>query len=268
MTDLTTTESVDLASLGRWSRAGLDLPESTTFEQWCAIGEQLRAVEQSVMWWIGDWLRFGERKYGETYAQAIDATGFSQQTLMNAKWVASRYGQTSLRRENLTFGHHAVAAALPTLEREHVLQAAEDNGWSIGQLRSEVQKRREADDVPPPLHAEHPFGYGLRCMSRLVGAVFDMDPETFTGDGKGSPAQVHARQVLFYLLHTEAGFDQTTIAAGLRRNRSTVGHAIANITAMRDESGLDETFTRIGAFYRDLAKARETVPQIVKALAA
>lgn len=26
-------------------------------------------------WWIGDWLAFGERVYGETYSQAVEATG-------------------------------------------------------------------------------------------------------------------------------------------------------------------------------------------------
>jgi hypothetical protein len=43
-------------------------------------------MEKGVKWWLGDWLNFGERKYGETYSQAIDTTGHSYQALANAKW--------------------------------------------------------------------------------------------------------------------------------------------------------------------------------------
>ena len=90
------------------------------------------------MWWVGDWLNYGERRYGEMYAQAVDATGYENKTLRNAKWVASIY-ELSLRRDNLTFGHHSIVAALPVEERTAILAKAEREGWSCAELRQEMR---------------------------------------------------------------------------------------------------------------------------------
>jgi len=51
------------------------------------------------MWWVGDWLNYGEARYGEMYSQAIEITGYASQTLADAKWVASRI-EPSRRHEN------------------------------------------------------------------------------------------------------------------------------------------------------------------------
>ena len=61
------------------------------------------------MWWLGDWLNFGESRYGETYSQALDATGYEYATLRQAKWAASRY-EMSMRIDNLSWTHHVIAA--------------------------------------------------------------------------------------------------------------------------------------------------------------
>ena len=47
------------------SPAGLLLPESLTYDDWRRIGDDLRGIESGVLWWIGDWLRYGERVHGE-----------------------------------------------------------------------------------------------------------------------------------------------------------------------------------------------------------
>jgi hypothetical protein len=97
---------------GRVLSTGLELPENLSFDEWQGLGERLKGVERSLMWWIGDWLRYGERKYGEMYAQAIDATDKSYQTIADAKWVAGQF-EISDRSENLSWTHHRVLAALP-----------------------------------------------------------------------------------------------------------------------------------------------------------
>ena len=48
----------------------------------------------------GDWLNYGERRYGEMYAQAVGDTGYENKTLQNAKYVAGVY-ELSLRSDNL-----------------------------------------------------------------------------------------------------------------------------------------------------------------------
>lgn len=53
-----------------YGERGLDLPPNLSFEDWQAVGRALRHMEANVSWWLGDWWRFGERKYGEAASQA------------------------------------------------------------------------------------------------------------------------------------------------------------------------------------------------------
>jgi hypothetical protein len=61
----------------RLTQTGLLLPANLPFERWQSVLETLRGTEFSVMWWLGDCLRYGERAYGEKYAQALDATDYA-----------------------------------------------------------------------------------------------------------------------------------------------------------------------------------------------
>jgi len=114
----------------------LILPENTNFEDWTAIGQRLQWISRGIHFWIGDWIRFGDRKWGEKYAQAVEETPFSQGTLQNDVWVCERI-ESSRRREQLTFSHHAVVAALPPAEQDKWLDLAEREGWSSRQLWEE-----------------------------------------------------------------------------------------------------------------------------------
>jgi DNA modification methylase len=130
---------------GRVSRTGLELEEGLAFEAWEAIGATLQKCEESIQWWRGDWLRYGERSYGETYAQAIDAANASYQTLANEKYVAEHV-ELSRRRENLSWSHHSEVAALDPREQDAWLDAAQAQGWSQKELRQQIKAtRREAE---------------------------------------------------------------------------------------------------------------------------
>lgn len=138
---------------GRTSAVALDLPDGLTFDEWRGIGETLKGVEKSLMWWIGDWLCFGERRYGETYSQAIDATEKSYSALSTAKSVAARF-EVCRRRQNLSFAHHAEVAALPPEAADRLLKLAEDEGWSHKDLRAKVghaKRLAKAISDPKPL---------------------------------------------------------------------------------------------------------------------
>lgn len=133
-----------LALPGDVSPIGLILPDDLSFEQWSGIGSALQGVNRSLMWWIGDWLRYGERKWGEMYAQAVQETGKAYDSLRAAKWVAETFDDTVRRRTNLSWGHHREAAALPAEEADDVLSQAERDGLSVRDLRSEVHRRKNA----------------------------------------------------------------------------------------------------------------------------
>lgn len=140
---------IPLTIAGVTSHLGLSLPEGLPRDQWEAIGRDLRGVEHSVMWWVGDWLNYGEREYGETYSEAVKATGYSYDTCRQAKWVSSEFPELCGRQHNLSFSHHLEAARLPTESRAEFLTACADNGWSHKDARAEVNRRKNAVGAIP-----------------------------------------------------------------------------------------------------------------------
>lgn len=129
------TATGEVVSDTSWDAVSLHLPEDMTFDDWSSVGRTLQQMERSVMWWVGDWLRFGERKYGETYTQAVDDTGYSVDTLKQAKWVAGAIEPCD-RSHNLSWSHHMVAAGLDPERRREVLAIAERDGLSKRGLQS------------------------------------------------------------------------------------------------------------------------------------
>ena len=114
---------------------------------WVTHGRRLGAVGRNASWWIGDWLRYGNAKYGERYVRASRITGYDTQTLMNMVYVASRF-QRDRRRASLSWSHHAEVAALPEQEQEEWLTRAESDRLSVRCLREELRRERRAIEAP------------------------------------------------------------------------------------------------------------------------
>jgi anaerobic selenocysteine-containing dehydrogenase len=132
--------------------------ERLTFEGWVAQGRRIGAIGRAVGWWIGDWLRYGNARYGERYARAARLTGYDAQTLMNMAYVASRF-EISRRREKLSWSHHAEVAALPPHAQDAWLERAEDERLSVRCLREEMRRVRRI---------EHAGSGGQRADAALV----------------------------------------------------------------------------------------------------
>lgn len=115
------------------------------YEIWAAYGQGMQRIHGSMPFILGDWLNYGERVYGETYAAAIAYTDLRAQTLMNYKWVASRV-PISLRRENLSWTHHALIASMQPEEQELWLAASERENWSTDELRTRLKEAHGAPD--------------------------------------------------------------------------------------------------------------------------
>ena len=121
-----------------WSpEADLDLAE------WLSQGKRIGVTGRSAGWWIGDWLRYGNARFGERYSRAARVTGYDVQTLMNMVYVASRF-DSSRRREMLSWSHHAELAALDPEMQEHWLDRAISERLSVRDLRLEVRSGRHA----------------------------------------------------------------------------------------------------------------------------
>jgi N6-adenosine-specific RNA methylase IME4 len=162
--DLIVTEEkrLSLGLPGTWEATGWVAPEQLDFDDWEAIGPLLRSMEGAVHWWIGDWLNYGEYKWGEMYAQAMDETGFQEQTLTNDVWV-SRHIEFSRRRENLSWSHHAEVATLEAAEQDYWLEQAENEGWTRNELRRQLRAAQPKLELPQDkyrvLYADPPWHY-------------------------------------------------------------------------------------------------------------
>lgn len=145
---------------GTLTETSYQLPENLNLGEWLAIGETLQRMERSVMWWLGDWWRFGQRKYGEMASQASrdmvkDVTGHAYKTVANAASVAEKF-EFSRRRENVPFAHHAEVAALPVADAEALLDEVEQAGLNRADLREKVKDRKQVIAVEAALSQPAP----------------------------------------------------------------------------------------------------------------
>lgn len=121
---------------------GLRIAKGIDYAIWHAIGEKLAARANTTVWWLGDWLAFGQQSF-ERYPEAVAATGLRYQTLRNYASVARRYS-LERRRANLTFQHHAEVASLSDADQDRWLDRAADEGWSAHELRRHLQETKHA----------------------------------------------------------------------------------------------------------------------------
>jgi hypothetical protein len=119
------------------------------FETWLEHGRRLGVVGRGVAWWIGDWLSYGNVRFGEKYSRAARITGYDRQSLMNMAYVASRF-PPERRRAEVSWSHHAEVAALPPAKQDAWLDFAQRNRLSVGSLRQELRsaRRSHADKGP------------------------------------------------------------------------------------------------------------------------
>jgi hypothetical protein len=128
-------------------------------ETWARVGARLASQSRAADWWVGDWIRYGNARFGEKYARAEKLTRYDRQTLMNKAYVAARF-EISRRRETLSWSHHADLAALTTEEQEHWLDVAEQERLSVRCLRSELRRRRDGGKDAPSTNASKT---GITC---------------------------------------------------------------------------------------------------------
>ena len=115
---------------------GLILAKDLTFEEWNAIGANFGTALQTAAWCIGDWMVYGERKWGKqllldgtefdptkpnripshVFDLAVSATGLDRQTISKYAEVCRKIPMDE-RRIHLSFGHHRILAPLPTPQR-------------------------------------------------------------------------------------------------------------------------------------------------------
>ena len=102
---------------------GLEVRGKPTVDEWLAEGRQLAADVKKAMFRLGDWLNFGERSYGEMYAQGMAITGLSYKTLANAAWTSREIESCRREEGDVPVGrlvHHRLLRTRAFVEWEQV----------------------------------------------------------------------------------------------------------------------------------------------------
>jgi hypothetical protein len=174
--------------LSEFSATGLVIRPGVAFADWQHLGKTLTQMQGGILWWLDDWLNYGERSYGEMYAQALDATDYSYQTLAHAKSIASKL-DLCRRRQNLSFAHHAEIASLTPAAQDRWLDQAESKGWTRAQLRA---ARRQAKIAASPVAGEP--GTTLNDLVVALDRVASATDRRAYRPLAGAPAGVRVRR--------------------------------------------------------------------------
>lgn len=121
--------------------SGIDFHGEITKEEWHELGRRIARVAKSIGFIVGDWINYGERHWGEMYAEAMQLTGLDYQTLRDYAYTSRRV-ELSLRNDNLDYYHHKVVAKLPPEEQRRWIDAAAEHNLSVRRLRVSLNKGR------------------------------------------------------------------------------------------------------------------------------
>src|SRR3990167_10086589 len=132
MTDIVKIENCQI------TKTGLKFSERLTFEQWQEVGKQIQKIHGSIQWWIGDWLNFGEKKYGEMYTQAIEETGLDYDTLAQYKRISKVFEFTP-RGVNLSWSAHRELELAPEEKRVELLERANKEMMTSREIKEIVK---------------------------------------------------------------------------------------------------------------------------------
>lgn len=110
----------------------LVINEEVPYEVWAQYTTGILEFTRRSMKIVGTLLLFGERKYGEKFAQVVDAMRYNPKSLANATLVVKNI---KAWHNGLSFAHHDVVYALPAKAQEELLTQAEEDGLTVSKLR-------------------------------------------------------------------------------------------------------------------------------------
>lgn len=132
----------------RMTEVGWAAAPGMSQEQWAAAGRRIATVGGAWRWWLGDWINFASKRWGDKYDEAVEITGLSYQSLADAARV-SRVFDISRRRENLSWSHHEEVASLDHEAQDHWLNLCENEGLSRKKLRKALEKAKALPSTTP-----------------------------------------------------------------------------------------------------------------------
>lgn len=111
---------------------------SPTLADALATGTILARAHNVTLWAIGEWAIDARARFGASYDQLVADSGLSSSTIGKAIWLARAYAGPE-RRPGLSPSHHEAAAPLSAPERSMILDRAEREGMTRGEVRAVVR---------------------------------------------------------------------------------------------------------------------------------
>jgi len=140
--DIVTADYVQYDKMALVVSPGLTLPVAEV------VLERLYTTYDWSQFYIGDLLNFCNGKFGEDFAQIIDADKYSVKTLQRFAYIADRIPPEN-RREELSYSMHVEVAKLDPESQRGWLQMAIDEGWTVEALREAMGKGKAKKEKEP-----------------------------------------------------------------------------------------------------------------------
>lgn len=183
------------------------LDPSLPFESYERLFDVAGRVGDAARWWVGDLLLFGDRRYGEPYAQVLSGARVSERQVSRYRWVCERVAR-SRRRGNLSFSHHEEVAPLEPAAQIRLLDQATARGWTVRELREHVQTERAIPPVTPPPPTEP------TAVVENLGTA-----------GAGLAQQRRALELVYRHLRGDEGVDPLEVAESIPPALKALEHA-------------------------------------------
>ena len=126
---------------------GLQFNHDIEYDQWLRLMATLQQLTTAFQFAIGDALNYGQKRYGEKYAQAMDATGCAYQSLANWSWVANHVPINN-RVAGLSWTHHRIVAHVGTEQQKQLLESAKARTLSVTDFERELKGEQEEEKKP------------------------------------------------------------------------------------------------------------------------
>jgi hypothetical protein len=117
-----------------------------TLKDWIIAGRKLGLLGRGAQWWLGDWIRFGNARWGDRYKEASRITGYEPGSLRNMAWVSGQFDPPQ-RDPRLSWSHYPMLAKLQPEEREVWIERAVEDRLTVGDLRAELRRSQGESDL-------------------------------------------------------------------------------------------------------------------------
>lgn len=173
---------------------GLQIPPGIPYGEWLAIGPNLSQLLGATRWWVGDWMAYGLKTYGNQVKEVLEFKQCEQQLTMDAAWVSEAVDQ-NIRHPELPWVAHREVAELEDDKQSEWLAKMEAEGLAVVELRRAI---RHAGAVNPVKGNSFVWDSPTKKLREVIRWLKARPPEFWTNDNMALWAEEIRPIVEFY----------------------------------------------------------------------